>query len=55
MNCQGFQLCEAYALPKLNQVWKQESTENEADTINAFKGHCCIYPTAEIQTVKRGV
>lgn len=21
--------------------------ENQADTINAFKGHCCIYRTAE--------
>lgn len=34
--------------------WKQESMENEVDTINALKGHCCIYRTTEIQTVKKG-
>lgn len=40
---------------KLNMFWKQEGMENKVDTINAFKGHWCIYRTTENQTVKRGV
>lgn len=27
--------------------WKQESVENKVDTINAFKGHYCMYRTTE--------
>lgn len=29
--------------------------EQKVDPVNAFKGHCCIYRTTEIQTVQRAV
>lgn len=35
--------------------WKQENMEKKVDPVNAFKGHCCIYRTTEIQTLQKGV
>jgi len=45
-SCVKHMLCQ-----KLIMFWKQENMEKKVDPVNAFKGHCCIYRTTEIQTL----